>query len=44
MAGDAPPDVWSLQHPVLYTLAWVALILVVFVPLATRRHKRAGGR
>jgi len=39
-----PPDVWSLQHPVLYTLAWVALILAVFVPLATHRYKRAGGR
>ena len=40
----APPDVWSLQHPVLYTLVWVALILAVFVPLSVRRYQRAAGR
>src|SRR3712207_2381081 len=28
-----PPDVWSLQNPVLYTLIWVAVILAIFVPL-----------
>ncbi len=38
------PDVWSLQHPVLYTLLWVGLILAVFVPLATRQYKRAASR
>jgi ABC transporter DrrB family efflux protein len=35
-----PPD-WSLQHPVLYTLAWVALMLAVFIPLSVRQYKRA---
>ena len=38
------PDVWSLQHPVVYTLLWAALILAVFVPLATRQYKRAASR
>jgi ABC-2 type transport system permease protein len=43
-AGVPVPDVWSLQHPVLYTLLWVALILAVFVPLAVRQYKRAASR
>jgi ABC transporter DrrB family efflux protein len=32
---------WSLHHPVTYVLIWVAAILLVFVPLATRRYNRA---
>jgi ABC transporter DrrB family efflux protein len=40
----AVPEAWSLQHPVLYTLLWVVLMLVVFVPLATRLYKRAARR
>jgi ABC-2 type transport system permease protein len=39
-----PPDVWSLQHPVAYTLIWVAIIMIVFVPLAVRQYKRAASR
>jgi ABC-2 type transport system permease protein len=39
-----PPDVWSLQNPVAYTLLWIVLILVVFVPLAVRQYKRAATR
>ena len=39
-----PPDVWSLQNPVLYTLIWVAIILVVFVPLANRQYRKATSR
>lgn len=39
-----PPDVWSLQNPVLYTLIWVAIILAVFVPLSVRQYKRAASR
>jgi ABC-2 type transport system permease protein len=39
-----PPDVWSLQNPVAYTLLWVAIILVVFVPLSVRQYKRAASR
>ncbi len=37
-------DVWSLQHPAAYTLLWVALILVVFVPLSVRQYQRASSR
>lgn len=40
----ASPDVWSLQHPGLYTLLWIALILVVFIPLAVRRYQSASSR
>ena len=35
------PDVWSLQNPVLYTLIWIAIILLVFVPLSVRQYQRA---
>jgi ABC-type polysaccharide/polyol phosphate export permease len=35
------PDVWSLQHPVLYSLFWIALLLVIFIPLSVQRYKRA---
>ncbi len=38
------PDVWSLQHPALYTLIWVALILVVFVPVSVRSYQRASSK
>jgi cytochrome c oxidase assembly factor CtaG len=37
-------DAWPLQHPVLASLLWIALILAVFVPLATRRYKKAVSR
>ena len=43
-AGLPTPQVWPLQHPVLYTLIWVAIILAVFVPLATHRYKRVASR
>ena len=39
-----PPEVWSLQNPVLYTLIWATLIVAVFVPLAVRQYKRATSR
>src|SRR5688500_12713151 len=32
---------WSLEHPVLYTLLWVGIILAVFVPLCVRRYQQA---
>jgi len=35
------PTVWSLQHPVAYTLIWTALIIAVFAPLSIRRFSRA---
>lgn len=39
-----PPGAWSMQHPALYTLAWVVGILLVFVPLSVRQYKRAASR
>ncbi|MDF9717301.1 ABC transporter permease [Nocardioides sp. ChNu-99] len=38
------PDAWSMQHPALYTLIWVVLILVVFVPLSVRQYRRTTSR
>ncbi|MFC6287072.1 ABC transporter permease [Nocardioides sp. GCM10027113] len=43
LAGPQP-DVWSLQHPALYTLLWSAAVLVVFVPLANAQYRRATSR
>jgi ABC-2 type transport system permease protein len=39
-----PPDTWSLQHPVAYTLIWIAIILAVFVPLSVRQYRIAAAR
>ena len=36
------PDVWTLQHPVLSSVAWAALLMAVFIPLSVRRYKRMG--
>ena len=43
-AGLPQPDVWSLQNPVLYTLIWTAIILVVFVPVSVRMYQRTASR
>jgi ABC-2 type transport system permease protein len=43
-AGAPVPDVWSLQHPVLYTLLWAAVVLVVFIPLSVRAYLRTASR
>ncbi|MFD9443871.1 ABC transporter permease [Streptomyces sp. NPDC060006] len=40
-AGVNSSGAWPMQHPVLASLAWIALILAIFVPLAVRRYKRA---
>jgi ABC transporter DrrB family efflux protein len=40
-SGMAAPDAWSMQNPVLYTLMWVVIILLVFVPLSVRQYARA---
>ncbi len=34
------PDTWSLQHPVLYSLGFIAVLLATFVPLSVRRYQR----
>ncbi|WP_426565892.1 ABC transporter permease [Angustibacter sp. McL0619] len=38
------PDYWSLQHATTYSLIWIAAILVIFVPLATRQYNRAASK
>ncbi len=38
------PDDWPLQHPVVYTLIWIVLLLAIFIPLSVRQYKRAAGR
>ena len=40
-AGTPEPWAWPLQHPVLYTLAWVVIIIAVFAPLAIQRYRHA---
>ncbi|MDQ5816718.1 MAG: ABC transporter permease [Actinomycetota bacterium] len=40
--GDLPePEVWSLDHPFLYSLIWIAIILAVFIPLSVRQYNKA---
>ena len=43
-AGAPVPDAWSLQNPVLYTVIWTVVILVVFVPLCVRRFGSVSSR
>ncbi|CCH86440.1 ABC-type polysaccharide/polyol phosphate export systems, permease component [Modestobacter italicus] len=43
-AGVPEPGVWSLQHPLAYSLLWAALILAVFVPLSVRKYLRTASR
>lgn len=38
------PEVWPLQNPVLASLGWIAVILLVFVPLAINRYQKAVSR
>jgi ABC-2 type transport system permease protein len=37
-------DAWPLQHPVVYTFIWVALLLGIFIPLAVRIYQRTASR
>jgi ABC-2 type transport system permease protein len=37
--GTPEPTVWPLQNSVLYTLAWVVVIIAIFAPLSVRRYK-----
>lgn len=41
---NPPPHSWPIQHPIVYTLIWVALLLAVFVPLSVNQYKRASSR
>jgi ABC-2 type transport system permease protein len=40
-SGMPAHEAWSMQHPAAYTLIWVALIMIVFVPLSVRQYARA---
>jgi ABC-type polysaccharide/polyol phosphate export permease len=43
--GDLPPpEVWSLDHPVAYTLIWVGIILAIFVPLSVGQYNKSATR
>jgi ABC transporter DrrB family efflux protein len=39
--GTPEPTAWPLQNPVVYTLIWVVVIIVIFAPLSVSRYKRA---
>ncbi|HIZ96947.1 MAG TPA: ABC transporter permease [Candidatus Janibacter merdipullorum] len=39
-ARQAAEYTWALQHAELYTLAWVIIILAIFVPLSIRTYQR----
>ncbi|SFL21408.1 hypothetical protein SAMN05216275_1744 [Streptosporangium canum] len=44
LVGDIPravPEVWPLRYPNRSSFLWVTLILVIFVPLAIRRYRKA---
>jgi ABC-2 type transport system permease protein len=38
------PDAWPLQHAIVASLLWTAVMLATFVPLATWRYKKAVSR
>jgi ABC-2 type transport system permease protein len=43
--GSLPqPQVWSLRNPLAYSLIWVVVILIVFVPLSIRQYNRSSRR
>ncbi|MDQ3955914.1 MAG: ABC transporter permease [Actinomycetota bacterium] len=44
-AGNLPPpDAWSLENPIPYSLIWIALILAVFIPLSVSQYRKAAIR
>ncbi|TVT61470.1 ABC transporter permease [Amycolatopsis rhizosphaerae] len=43
-AATPVPEAWPLREPVVYSLLWVAGILLVFVPLAVRQYGRTTNR
>jgi ABC transporter DrrB family efflux protein len=43
-AGAPEPTAWPLQSPILYTLIWVVIIIVVFAPLSVRRYRTMAHR
>jgi ABC-2 type transport system permease protein len=35
------PDSWAMQHPVIYSLLWAAVIVAIFAPLSVRQYRMA---
>jgi ABC-2 type transport system permease protein len=44
LPGTPEPTAWPLQNPVLYTLLWGTVFLVIFVPLTVRQYQHAASR
>jgi ABC-2 type transport system permease protein len=42
--GVPAADAWPLQHPVVYTIICVGVILAIFVPLSIRQYEKAAAR
>lgn len=42
--SSIPPDTWSLQNPILYSLIWVGIILAIFIPLSVRQYLKSAAR
>ena len=42
--GLPEPTAWPLVNPVLYSLIWVAIILIIFIPLSIHRYQSATAR
>jgi ABC transporter DrrB family efflux protein len=38
------PDAWPIEHCVLYTLIWVVIFLVIFVPLSVRQYRLSSSK
>jgi ABC transporter DrrB family efflux protein len=39
-----PPEAWPMQNAILVSVIWIAVILVIFIPLAISRYKKAAAR
>ncbi len=42
--GAPVPDAWPIQNPQLASIIWIALILIIFIPLSINRYKKAAAR
>ena len=40
----AEQTAWPLQNPVLYTMIWSVIILLIFIPLTNLQYRRATAR
>ncbi|MER7013616.1 ABC transporter permease [Saccharopolyspora sp. NPDC000359] len=43
-AATPTPDAWPMREPITYSLLWIVIILLVFVPLAVRRFNQTANR